>query len=59
MEDVEGVFDASPSVAAVKTALKSALKKPTVFHINMAQRGESKHVSYIEDDRKPTAKRKG
>jgi hypothetical protein len=63
MEDADGVFDDSPSVAALKPAPKSALKNPPVknppvFHINMTQRGESKQVSYTKDDGKPAAKRK-
>ena len=53
-------FDASPAVASLKPAPKSALKQPQVFQINMTQRGESKKVTYNDDvddgDKKPAAK---
>jgi hypothetical protein len=56
MVDAGGAFDTSPGVAALKQAPKSALKQPQVFHINMTQPGESKKVSYADDDKKPAAK---
>ena len=62
----DGSFDASPAVATLKPAPKSALKQPQVFQINMTQRGASKKVTYNDDvemedadgDKKPAAKRK-
>ena len=53
----DGAFDASPTVATLKPAPKSALKQPQVFHINMTQRGESKKVTDADadGDKKPAA----
>jgi len=62
----DGSFDASPAVATLDPAPKSALKQPQVFQINMTQCGASKKVTYNDDvdmedadgDKKPAAKRK-